>query len=431
LEALMIDRGPTFLRCGALALALCVPALAAAGSAFEAGIGAGTSWYDHRSGADGPTTYTLRSIKPYVRYDAGRESPWGLRVLAQRRFEMYSGSAIDSVLGTGRHTHDRMSLRAERRLSAFERIGLDAGYVRSHDLLEADQGTVVVDGNVTRWSGGVDARVSLLELVAKGRTTSYDDRPQYIPSAATSFSARLIPIRRPAHAVFVGGAVSRLELDEATALWSRSASAGYRRHVSPLVALELEAGAIETQFEDGAVQRRPMFAVGVERDPDRGSALGFALRARAEGDSLASVSAEARWRLASGRVWLRGESLADAEGGLYRHATRTRRIAAGIEDTLGRANVVGVEASYIRTRALRGEEDGTEVLRSSGWVMRRVQPWLNARLGASYLREPIGVPTSGPIYRRIRLDAELIVLHGSFGTSSFKGPTGNRSGRAS
>ena len=122
--------------------------------------------------------------------------------------------------------------------------------------------------------------------------------------------------------------------------------------------------------------------------------------------------------------------MADAEGGVYRSAMRTLRFALGVEDTLGRANVLGFEGSYIRTHELRGDARGTEVLRTTGWVMRRVQPWLNVRIGASYLREPIGVREGEPVYRRIRLDAELIVLSSGFGATTFKALSGLVSGRA-
>lgn len=423
----MIERGPRIVRRSALALSLVVPAVAAASGAFEGGIGAGTSWYDHRSST--AASYNMRTLKPYLRYD-GAAGSWGLRASAQRRYEMYAGDAIDSVLHTSRHTHDRFTASAERRFSASDRLGIEGGYVRSHDLLEADQGTVVVDGNVTRWTGALGTRISWFEGAARLRTTSYEASSGYAPSGAVAWSARFLPLRHPEQSAFVGVATTQLDLGHATALIQRTATAGYRRHVLPLIQLELEAGAAETRFADGARQTRPLFGIGIERDPGRGSALALALHARAEGDSLATLSGEARWRLASGRLWLRGESLADAEGGLYRSPTLTRRIAVGVEDTLGRANLVGIETSYIRTRPLRGAGEGTEILRSSAWAMRRIQPWLNARIGASYLREPIGRPRSGPVFRRIRLDAELIVLHGGFGTSTFKGPTGERPGRA-
>jgi hypothetical protein len=421
---MMIDGGAKILM-GALFPLLVVAASPAADAAgpLEFGAALGTSWYDHRSTADGPTTFSLRTLKPYVRYD-GALGNWDVRGLAQRRMEFYSGDAIDSVLNTSQHAHDRIQLRALRQWSERGELSLEGGYVRSHDLLEADQGTVVVDGNVTRWTGAVGTRVDLFEGAARLRTTAYDGDPSLVGSRAFGWTARLVPVRRSFDAVFLGLSDSQLEVADTTVLISRLAGVGYRRRVMPLLTAEIEVGAAETRFADGSRQQRPMVGLGLERDPARGAALGFVLHARFEGDSAAALAGEARYRMAAGRVWLRAESLADAEGGLVRQATRTRRFSLGIEDTLGRANVLGFEGSYIRTRALRGDGSGTEILRTSGWVMRRIQPWLNARLAASYLREPLGARRFEPVFRRIRLDAELIVLSSGFGTTMFRALSG-------
>jgi hypothetical protein len=384
-----------------------------AGAPLEFGTALGGSWYDHRASIAGPTTFTLRSIKPYLSYD-GRAANWDVRGLAQRRFEFYSGHAIDTVLNTSRHAHDRMNLRALRRWSEREELNLEGDYVHSHDMLEADQGTVVANGNVTRWSAGIGSRLPMFEAATRVRATSYDDDSSLVDSRAFGGTARLMPVRRAIDSVFLGLGFSQLEVGQATALISRLVSAGYRRRVAPLVTAEIEAGAAEARFSDGARQILPMIAAGLERDPARGAALGFALHARFEGDSAAALAGEGRYRMAEGRLWLRAESMADAEGGIYRHATRTSRFALGVEDTVARANVIGFEGSYTRTRALRGAGKGTEILRTTGWAMRRIQPWLNLRIAGSYLREPLGAPPLIPIYRRIRLDAELIVLYGGF-----------------
>ena len=430
----MIERGPQSIATGATGATLVFLLATMAGAAhaagpLEFGLGLGTSWYDHRSTADGPNTFTLRTLKPYLRYD-GDLRGWDVRGLAQRRFEFYSGDAIDSVLGTSQHAHDRVQVRALRQWSERGDLSLEAGYVHSHDLLEADHGTVVPDGNVTRWTGALRSRVELLEVEARARTTGYDDTPELAGSTAWGASARVVPLRDAISTLFAGAAHGELSIEDTTVLVSRRASLGYRRRVAPLIAAEVEAGIAENRFADGTRERLPMVAVGLERDPGRGAALGAALHARFEGDSAAALSAEARYRMAAGRAWLRAESLADAEGGLDRRATRTRRFTLGIEDTLGRANVLGFEGSYIRTRGLRGEGGGTEILRTTGWALRRIQPWLNARIAASYLREPLGARRFEPVFRRIRLDAELILLSGGFGSTTFRAPGAPRRGRA-
>jgi hypothetical protein len=399
---------------------------------LEFGAALGTSWYDHRSQESsrlGLTTFTLRTLRPFVRYD-GSVGGWDLRGQAQRRFEFYSGDGIDTLFKTDNHAHDRVNLFAARRWSERDEVSAEGAYVHSRDMLEGDQGSVLPDGSITRWSGALASRASLFEGGARLRVTSYDNDSTLRDSRAIGWNGRVIPFRRAYDAVFFGIAGSQLDIGEAPVLIGRMASVGYRRQVAPLLTAEAEVGAVETRFADGVRQRLPMFALGLERDPGRGSALAFALQARFEGDSAAALSAEGRYHMAGGRLRLRAESLADAEGGIYRHATRTRRFTLEVQDTLARANVLGFEGSYTRTRDLRGDEKGTEILRTTAWAMRRVQPWLNFRIAASYLREPLGARYFEPVFRRIRLDLELIVLSGGLGSSTFRALEGLRPGQA-
>lgn len=390
------------------------PALAppAGAGPLEVGLALGASHYDHRSSFAGPTSFDLRSLRPHVRY-TGDAGGWSVDGLAQRRFEFYSGVEIDSVFRSGDHSHDRVRLEARRRWSELDQVSLEGGYTRSQDLLDADQGTVVVDGTVTRWAAEAGAELRHFEGEARVRRTSYGGREGYERGLALGWAARAVPIRQRLHTLFVGVRESRLEVGGRNELRSRGASLGLRRRVDPIHTASLEAGAVEHRLPDGSHLRKPAVGVAFERDPGRGHALELALSAQFEGDSLSAVGAEAGWRLASGRLWLRAEAAADAEGGIFRNATRVRRLVAGVTDTLGRANVLGFEGSYAHARPLFEEGERTEIVRMTGWALRRIQPWLNGRIGLSYLREPVKARYQEPIFRRFRVDAELIVLHSS------------------
>jgi hypothetical protein len=389
---------------GGVGLATC----ARAEGPLEFGAALGSSWYDHRAlvAAD----YSLRTFRPYLRY-GGPLAGWEVDAGAQTRFEFYSGDA-DSVVGSGRHTNDRFRAAAVRRWSEHDDLAFEAGYLRTHDVLDDDLSAIVADGKLVRLNGGVETHAGMFEGMAHVRSTDYE-RPGLSDGLSLGGTARLFPLRQAVHSAYVGFDATQLDVAHRTALASKAATLGYRRAVDPLLTAEVEAGGVEHHFDDGGRERKFLFGLGLERDPRRVGALAASLHARFEGDSLASVAALARYALASGRAWLSATSTADAEGGLFRSATRTQRIALGVEDTLARANVLGVETSYARGRPFRGEGASTSVLRASAWALRRVQPWLNARIAASYLREPFG--TSGsPVLRRIRLEAELIVLSGGF-----------------
>src|SRR5205823_3561475 len=119
----------------------------------------------------------------------------------------------------------------------------------------------------------------------------------------------------------------------------------------------------------------------------------LSLEVEFHGDSLASASATWSHVLGIGRGWVRAESVPDIEGAVFRAPTLDRRAAVGVEDTLSRANILGVETSYERVRALFTAGPTTSIFRSSVYLIRRIQPWLDARVGWSYLRQP----TSGAL----------------------------------
>jgi hypothetical protein len=414
---------------GLQGLSLFVPLAFAASSAsaegpLEIGAGFGASRYNQVA-EFGKATFDLRTIRPYARYD-GPAGNWTLNGFAQSKLDFYSGAAVDT-LDTRKYANTRVQARGVRRWSERDDLKLEGAFLHTHDLFESDLGTVLPKGTLTRWSTAVGSHYDLFETDLRGRLTSYSD-PELSDGLAFGGYARIVPVRRAIDEAFVGVAYSQLDVADRTDVVNRSASVGYRRKVLPLLQAELEVGGIDTRFADGGHQRLPMVGLGLARDPDRGGALGFTLRTRFEGDSLAAVSGEGVYHIASGRLSLRAESSADAEGGFYRSATRTRRFAAEIEDTLGRANIIGIASSYTTTHALRHDQKGTEVQRATGWAMRRVQPWLNFRLAASFMREPVTFHENEPVYRRIRVDAELIVLSRDFGVGLFMALTGLGSG---
>jgi hypothetical protein len=97
----------------------------------------------------------------------------------------------------------------------------------------------------------------------------------------------------------------------------------------------------------------------------------------------------ARRAPAGARVVVRGESLVDVEGGIYRDPNFTRRLAIGVQDTmLSRSTELGLEMSYARTRPLRLGAPEADLLRASSWAVRLLRPWLAGKAACPYLRQP-------------------------------------------
>src|SRR5688572_20558413 len=111
----------------------------------------GTSIYNHLSTTSPRTTFHSQTITPHLRLDASTPR-WGLLLLGERRYEFYSGLS-DQLPQASDATADRAAVRLQHARSEHESVVFDGLYTRLHDLLDADESTVVIDGDVTRWAG--------------------------------------------------------------------------------------------------------------------------------------------------------------------------------------------------------------------------------------------------------------------------------------
>jgi len=412
--------GPRF---GTLFVLLALAAPAKADAPLEFGAAVGTSWYEHTNLVPN-STFTGKSIRPWVRYD-GPAGNWDLDGYAQHRLEFYSGRSTDSAFGgTSRHSNDRLEVTAVRRWETRKDLTLGASVIHAEDLFDPEFETVLPRGDVTRWYGLAGTHAGLYEASVRMRGTHYEDDPRLVDSGSLGWLARVVPVQRAIDEAFAGVSGRQLDVDAATELISIRPAVGYRRHILPTITAEVEAGAALNRFPEGPDEALPMIALGLLRNPDRGRALELESRLRLEGDSLAMVLVEGRYPIASGRLRLRAQSDAEAEGGYYTTANRTTEFATSVEDTLARANLLGLEGSYAVTRPLRGEGPSSDLVRATAWAVRRVQPWLDFRLAASYAHE--FASSFRPPVRRVRLDAELNLLGGGFGRDLFGAMTGVR-----
>jgi len=379
----------------------------------QAGVGMGLRFYDHEQPVGQPATYAARTITPLLRVRVDNAASL-LYLQAERRFEFYDGDAgLDTLIGPGNHTADRAALEARHHFTEMDEIRGTARYVRSRDLLDIDEGTVSSAGDQRRWDLETSGELWRTEGSFLFENHRYEE-------AGTSnvqnieWTARAVPLRLPALAVFGGFTQQRIELDQKTGFgpWTvldrRLPHLGLRRAITPTLKAELTGGVADVLFGDGSRQRRAAFGASLTRRED--APVTFLFQVGFEGDSLSLARATLGRTLGNGGIWIRGESYADAEGGFQHYPTETRRIAAGVRDTLGRANVLTFETSYENDRPIHFPGPRSEVLRASGWLTRRMQPWLEARVGASFLRNPVNLHPGETLYRRFRMDAELSAM---------------------
>ena len=380
---------------------------------IQAGVGLGFRYYDHMSPQTQASTYEARTVTPRIRVRE-QSAVNLLDVWAERRFEFYTqDAALDTLLGTGDHTADRASLEARHEFSALDEVKAHAAYVHSRDLLDIDQGTITAAGDQRRWDLGTQGAWWRIE----GSFGLEDRRYKEAGTADAeniAWTARAVPLRLPSNAVFAGFSQLHIDLDQKNGLgqWTvldkRMPHLGYRHAITPSLKGEITGGVANVYFGDGTSQKRAAFGALLERRSD--APISFRFEVGFEGDSLSLARGTMERALGNGAVWVSGESFAEAEGGFASYPALTQRYAAGVRDTLGRANVLYFETSYEHARPIHFTGQRTEAYRAGGWLQRRMQPWLDAKIGASFLRQPVHLQPGEPLYRRIRMDAELTAM---------------------
>jgi len=296
---------------------------------------------------------------------------------------------------------DHAALRAGTSWSKFDSLYVGGEHLRSHDPVYLGVGawSALALEDVREWDAwGRGSR--------RGFEGAYRIDGWSYPAAGerdarvTEWSASVLPVRHRDEAWLVGWRERRLGLGDAASVASRAAVAGYRRRLSPLLWLALEAGGADVRYGDGTRERGPIAGVTLDgADVEPGL---LTPRVHIWQDVTTNVTAEVGRRLGSGRVSLRWESLADVQGRISRDPTFLRELSVAVRDTVARATLVAIDASYGRARLLRIVAPQVEVVRASGWVARRIRPWLTSRVGCSFLGQAGVGSSSIPVLRRIR-----------------------------
>jgi hypothetical protein len=293
------------------------------------------------------------------------------------------------------------SLRAGTSWSKLDSLYVGGQHLISHDPIDLGLGawSARTLEDIREWDAWGRGSLRRMEGAYRIDGWSYPAAGER-DARATEWSASVVPVRIRDEAWLVGWRERRLGLGEVASVISRAAVVGYRRRLSPLLWLALEAGGADVQYGDGTRERGPVAGVTLNAvDVEPGI---LTPRVHIWKDVATNVTAEVGHRLGSGRMTLRWEALADVQGRISRDPTFLRELSVGVQDTVARATLVAIEASYGRTRLLRIVAPQVEVVRASGWVARRIRPWLTTRAGGSYLGQSGVSSSSIPVLRRIR-----------------------------
>jgi hypothetical protein len=254
-------------------------------------------------------------------------------------------------------------------------------------------------GEMRKWDAWGGGSLRFLEAAYRTDDWNFTETPGG-DSRGTSWSASVLPVRHREDAWLVGWRERRLGAGDTASIVSRAAVVGHRRRLSALLWLDLEAGAVDVKYGDGTRHKGPAGGItlsGGEAEPGL-----LTPRVHVWQDVATNVTAEVGHRIGNGHASLRWASLADVQGGIYRDPTYVQELAATARDTVARATTLSLEAGYGRTRSLHVAAPQVELVRASGWLSRRVRPWLTGRAGCTYLKQA-GVNSSSILaLRRIR-----------------------------
>lgn len=384
----------------AIAGACALAAGAATAGIWSPGLGVGARIERWQSGALPERDVLVQTVTPELGYGTGA-GDWAVQLLAARRYEFSRAGAGPGPSAVG--AADRSSLHVGRSWSETSDAAIDARYDRTPEILDVPERTAFVPGDVTRWVGS--ARASLWRLEGEGRVQGWSYSARGADDASSfAWSARFLPVLGRDGAWFIGWHERRLELDGRTAVRSRMATLGVRRRLTPLLAGELEVGGAAADYRDGARERGPALILGLT---GASGAQSLTTRWTLEPDLATGFSAEIGHELGDGRLWARGESLLDVEGGVYRVPTITRRLTLGAQDTLARSTVLGCQAGCTRAAPHHFAGEGTQSARASAWLARRLSPWLVGRGEWSYLRLLASEGAAVAPQHRARFDVTL------------------------
>ncbi len=282
----------------------------------------------------------------------------------------------------------------------FEKLDLNAWYQRSADPIDFRQGTVTQRGDVSSAGGTGELSLFRVGAAADVRRWDYADG-QLADGRSTNVTGRLFPVNTRSTRFALEARRSELEVGDGVALQAGYETASFRRQHSDNFWSELEAGRVEARFRDGTRKVHSAIAASFSRSSG-GARTPVTLSVRVADDIATTVDAGLTGRGAGRSLGLRYETRLDADGGLYRVPTLSRRGTLDASDTLGGRLVIDANGSFARIRAFHGSGPGVDQWRAEAGISKPIGPWLTARVAYDFLRQDVPLPGSDSKFDRSR-----------------------------
>ena len=320
---------------------------------------------------------------------SSRDPITSFELAARSGFTSYTRTAVKSS------RHDEAWLELSHRPDSGAGLDLDASYIQSLDPIDFSQGAVTSRNDVTSASGNATADFHHAGGTLHLRRWDYR-AGDLADGNSLDATGRLYPINTRVTTVSFAARHRQLEVGDRLELEADYQTAAFKRQHRDNFWTEAEAGRVEIRFHDGSPNEvRPALAfrfartAGAERTP---TTLRFEIADDIATQLDAGISHDGGGRF--GEVaW---QTTVDADGGIYRVATLSRRVSLAARDTLASGQVIDAGGSFGRIRPVRDAGPRVDQWRAAIGFSTPVGPYLSGRAGWDFLRQdaPVGGATA-------------------------------------
>jgi hypothetical protein len=303
--------------------------------------------------------------------------PWELRL--RRTMASYRRDPAPIALS------DLAMMRGAYYLAAQESVSAGYRYTRSSEPTEVEEDNIVTGGDVFANDGHLGIHSWRAEGEVRMRSWSYQ-RAGLSDGAAQAWDLRYYPVRSRDMGWIVDYRGDNLDLDK-RGLTAQVVSTGIKRSHASWLSSEVELGGAHVQYEDGAPdENHPAGAIGLvlERG-EQASPTRVRFRLAHDVTTTSIVELQRSWEVL--RVTGRWENSLDAEGGVYRSPTVSRRASLSLQASPDGVRRVTLDGSYRRVRTFRGESVDANILRLAVGYATPVRSWLWARTSYDFIRQ--------------------------------------------
>jgi hypothetical protein len=307
--------------------------------------------------------------------------PWELRL--RRTVAAYRNYPDPLALS------DLAMLRGAYYMAAQESVSVGYRYTRSSEPSEVENDAIMTGGDVYANDGRMGIHSWRAEGEVRARSWAYE-RPGLSDGQAQGWDVRYFPVRTRDTGWLFDYSGENLDLD-VRGLTAHTLTTGIRRTHSTWFSSEAAFGGAHVQFDDGSEDESHlagMVGMVVERGEESAP---IRARFRVAHDITTTGVAEIQrsWEVA--RVTARYESSLDAEGGVYRSPTVSKRAALSTQFSLDGIRRIGVDLSYRKVRPFRVQSESVDadILRFGLSYSTPLKSWLWSRASYDYVRQDV------------------------------------------